>query len=66
VDKIFKKNLPYNSSDLDALAQPLKLKESLEIRDGLGVHDVRPVRWLQFKATRFTIPDLGYFWFSKN
>lgn len=66
MDKISKKNQPNNPSDQDALAQPLKLRESLKIRDGLGVHNARPVRWPQFKATRLTIPDLGYFWVSKN
>ncbi len=66
MDKISKNNQPNNSFDQEALAQPLKLRESLKIRDGLGVPDARPVRWSQFNATWVTISDLGYFWVSKN
>jgi len=66
VDRISKKDQPNILSYKDSLVQPLKLKESLRIRDGMGVHDARPVRWPQFKATRLTLPDLGCFWFSNN
>ncbi len=66
MDKISNKYQPNNPSHKDALAQPLKLKESLRIRDGLGGNGIYPVRWPQFKATRLTIPDLGYFWVSNN
>ena len=66
MDLISKKDQPNNSFHQDALAQPLKLKESLRIRDGLGGYDARSVGWPQFKITRFTAPGLSYPWVSDN
>jgi len=67
VDRISNKDRPNDSFYKDALAQPLKLKDSLRIRDGLGGgRDVRPVGWLQFKITRLNPPDLGSLWISNN
>ena len=66
VDRISNKDQPKHSFCKDALAQPLKLKDSLRIRDGLGGHDVRPVGWLQFKISRLNLPDLGSLWISNN
>lgn len=66
MDRISDKDRPSDLSYKDALAQPLKLKDSLRIRDGLGSHDVRPVGWSQFKITRLIAPDLSYLWVSNN
>ena len=66
MDRISNKDRPNASSFKDALAQPLILKDSLRIRDGLGGHDVRPVGWPQFEITRFTAPGLSYPWVSDN
>lgn len=67
MDRISDKDRPSDLSYKDALAQPLKLKDSLRIRDGLGSHDVRPVGWPQFKITRLIAPDyLSYLWVSNN
>ena len=66
VDKIFKIGQPSNLSYKDSLAQPLKLKESLKIRDGLGRHDTHSIQWPQVNAKRLAVPDLGYFWASRN
>jgi hypothetical protein len=66
VDRTFNKDRPNDSSYRDALAQPLKLRDSLRIRDGLGGHDVHPVGWSLFKVTRLTVPDLSYLWISNN
>ncbi len=66
VDRITKNNQIKTPSFKDALAQPLKLKESLKIRDGLAGHDAHPVQWAHFKATRSSISGLGYFWISNN
>ena len=66
MDIVSKKDQANNSSDPDALAQPLELRESLKIRDGLGGHDARPVRWPQLKTSQLTLPDLGYIWVSNN
>jgi len=64
VDRVTKKEQPNNSPD--TLAQPLELKESLRIRDGLGGHDVSPVRFAQFKEIPLVASDLGYLWVSNN
>jgi hypothetical protein len=66
VDRISNKDRPNDSSYKDTLAQPLKLKDSLRIRDGLGGYDARSVGWPQFKITRFTAPGLSYPWVSDN
>lgn len=66
MDKISNKGLPNSSSDKDALAQPLELKDSLRIRDGLGDHGVRPAGWLQYKLTRLTAFDLSAPWINNN
>jgi len=66
VDRISNKDRPKASSDKDILAQPLKLKDSLRIRDGLGGHEVNPVEWPQFKVTRSHTLNLGYPWVSHN
>ena len=66
MDRISDKDRPSDLSYKDALAQPLKLKDSLRIRDGLGSHEVRPVGWPQFKITRLIAPDLSYLWVSNN
>ena len=67
MDSISKKDQPNSSFDQGILAQPLKLKESLRIRDGLGdQHDAPLVRWRQSRGIPLTISDLGYFWVSNN
>ena len=65
MDRISRKEQPNSSFHQDALAQPLELRESLRIRDGLGGHDARPSQWPQFKAIRLITPDL-YYWVSNN
>jgi hypothetical protein len=67
VDKIPKK-APLNDSPShqDVLAQPLKLKDSLRIRDGLRGHDAHSVGCPQLRVIRITSRDLGYFWVSNN
>lgn len=65
MDRISKKDQPNSSSHQNALTQPLKLKESLKIRDGLGGLDTRPAQWPHFKAIRLISPDLAY-WVSDN
>jgi hypothetical protein len=66
VDRISNRDRLNDSSDEDALAQPLKLKDSLRIRDGLESHGAYPVQWPQFRVNRFTALDLGYPWVSNN
>lgn len=66
MDRMPKKEQPNKSSEQDSLAQPLELRESLRIRDGLGVQDVTPVRWSQLGSIRLTVSDLGYFGVSNN
>ena len=66
VDRISKRDRPNDSSDRGALAQPLKLKDSLRLRDGLGSHHVRPLQWPQTRATRLTAFDLSNLWVSNN
>ncbi len=66
VDRISKKDQPNILFHKDTLVEPLKLKESLRIRDGLGGHDTRPVGWPHCKTIQLTIPDLGHFWVSNN
>ena len=66
MDRISNKDRPNDSIDKDILAQPLKLKDSLRIRDGLGAHDVRPVGWFSFKVSRFIATDFNYLWISNN
>lgn len=53
-------------SNKGALAKPLKLKDSIRIRDGLRGHDVSPVGRPQFKVTHLTISGLSYLWVSNN
>jgi hypothetical protein len=66
VDRISNRDRPKGSSDEDALAQPLKLKDSLRIRDGLESHGAYPVQWPQLRVARLTALDLGYPWVSNN
>ena len=66
MDRTSNKDRPNDSSYKDALAQPLKLRDSLRIRDGLGGHDVHPLGWPQFKVTRLNSPDLSCLWISNN
>ena len=66
VDRISSNNSPDYLSYKDTLAQPLKLKDSLRIRDGLGSDDVRPLGWPQFKVTQLTPPDLSYLFVNNN
>ena len=67
MDRISNKDHLKDSFYRDAVAQPLKLKDSLRIRDGLGGgRDVRPVEWLQFNFTRLIPRDLGSLWICKN
>jgi hypothetical protein len=67
VDRISSKDRPNDSYYKDILAQPLKLKDSLRIRDGLGGHDVRPVGWPWLKAPQFVATDFNYSpWISDN
>ena len=66
MDRISNKDRPNDSSDKDVLAQPLKLKDSLRIRDGLGIHDVRPAGWPSFKVSQFIATDFNYLWISNN
>jgi len=67
VDRISNRDRPNGSSDEDAsLAQPLKLKDSLRIRNGLESHGAYPVQWPQLRVTRLTALDLGYPWVSNN
>jgi len=66
VDRMPKKEQPNKSSEQESLAQPLELRESLRIRDGLGVHEASPVRWPQLGSIRLTVSDLGYFGVSNN
>lgn len=61
-----KKGQLNNFSYKDALAQPLKLKESLKIRDGLGGHVAHSVQWPQIEANLLTGPGFGNFWVSHN
>lgn len=66
MDRISGKDQLNDSSRPDALAQPLKLRDSLRIRDGLDSPDDRPARWPDFRAVRLTSHDLDYFWVSNN
>jgi len=66
VDRISNRDRQNDSSDKGALSQPLELRDSLRIRDGLGNHDAYPVQWPQFKATRLTASDLSYLWICNN
>ena len=66
MDRMSDKNSPNYLSYKEALAQPLKLKDSLRIRDGFGSDDVRPIGWPQFKVPRVTIPDLSYLCVNNN
>ncbi len=65
MNRISRKDQPNTSSYKDTLVEPLKLKESIRIRDGLGGQEVRPVGWSHFKTIQLTIPDLGYFWVAR-
>ena len=65
VDRISKNDRWNSTSQQGTLAQPLELKESLKIRDGLGGHDVCPAQWPQFVADRLITPDWSY-WVSNN
>jgi hypothetical protein len=64
VNRNSKKTQNNHSSYNDSLAQPLKLRESLMIRDGL--HNAFPARWAQFKAIRLPISVLGPLWVCNN
>jgi hypothetical protein len=66
VDKTSSKDRPNDSSYKDSLAQPLRLKDSLRIRDGLGGHDVQPFGWPEFRVVQLTAPDLSNLWSSNN
>ena len=66
VNRMFKKNQPNDISYKDALAQPLGLRESLKIRDGLAEHGGPLVRWPQSKARQLQIHDLSHLWVSNN
>ena len=66
MDSTSNKDRPNDSSYKDVLAQPLKLRDSLRIRDGLGDHDVYPLGWTQLKDVRLTTPDLISLWISNN
>jgi hypothetical protein len=63
---LFKKNQLKNLSCKDALAQPLELRESLRIRDGIAGHERPPVQWSQPEVSPLAILDLNHFWFSNN
>jgi hypothetical protein len=64
VNRNSKKTQKNHSSYKDILAQPLKLRESLMIRDGL--HDAFPARWPQFKDIRMPISVVGPLWVCDN
>lgn len=66
VSRISNRDRQSDSSDKGTLSQPLKLKDSLRIRDGLDSHDAHPVQWPQFRATRLTAPDLSDLWICNN
>jgi len=66
VDRISNRDRPNDSSDRGALAQPLKLKDSLRIRDGLGSLHALPLQWPQIRATRLTAFDLSNLLVSNN
>ena len=66
MDNISRKEQSNSSFNQDSLAQPLKLKESLRIRDGLSDYEAPSVRWRQFRGIPLVISDLSYFWVSDN
>jgi len=66
MDRLFKKNQLNNLSYKDFLAQPLELRESLRIRDGLAEHERPLVRWPQSRVSQVVIPNLSHFWVSNN
>ena len=66
MDRLIKKNQQNNLSYKDTLAQPLELRESLRIRDGLAEHEGSMLRWPQPGAEQLRIYDLSYFWVSNN
>lgn len=66
MDRVSKKNEKNQYVSKGALAQPLRLGESLKIRDGLGELEVNPVQLYQARAVPFPVLDLGYFWVCQN
>jgi hypothetical protein len=66
MDKLYKRNQLNDLSYKDTLAQPLDLKESLRIRDGLAEHEVPLHRWPQCWTVRLGIYDLGQLWVCNN
>ena len=66
VDRVSKKNYKNQYVGKGALAQPLRLGESLKIRDGLGELEVNPVQLYQARAVPFPVLDSGYYWVCQN
>lgn len=48
------------------LAQPLKLKESLRIRDGLEMADARPVSESAYTPVAIKTSNWGFLWICRN
>ncbi len=48
------------------LAEPLQLKESLRIRDGLGTPDTRPVPKPAYTPVAIKTSALGFLWICRN
>ena len=67
MDNMSKKDLPNSSDHPDTLAQPLKLKESLRIRDGLvdgaGSHEIR---WPRSWGSHMVSSEWKNYWVSNN
>ncbi len=66
MDRIFKKNSWASLPGMLILAEPLQLKESLRIRDGLGMSDTRLVPKPTHSPVTIKTSALGFLWICRN
>jgi len=66
VDRIWMKDLLAGVPGRLILAEPLQLKESLRIRDGLGMPVTRPVPKPALTPVAVKTSALGFLWICRN
>jgi len=66
VDQIWMKDSLLGIPGRLILAEPLQLKESLQIRDGLGMPNTRPVPKPAYTPVTIKTSALGFLWACRN